>query len=326
MASEKFSNLGETTLAAGYTSGGTTLSVAAAGSFPSVGVFRVRLGNANRTIWRVDSVSGTTFTGAAEANDGNANSGDAVKIVASKSVAERFTQAPEPNESILVSGANAVDEYFTFLTKTKRLDQSGWTWLQQGSAAVNQANGLVRITGHSAAGTQIRGRYFAYPTAPFTIIAGFRPTFPGATNLANLAALAIGGYESGTGKMVLLNAANFDYSNGNALNGNFAFQGMTNTTTTATLYGQHKGGTNFNAVGINNFIPPFHLVWLKYEDNNTNVIASWSWDKINWNQIVSQARATGYTTMADKFGWFMQLQSASISTPDLGYIVSWEQS
>lgn len=326
MASEKFANLAETTLSAGYTAGSGSISVTSAAAFPTTGVFRVRLAGGTM-IFRVDSVAGTTFTGAAEANDANQAGGASVILVATKAVGERFVQSPEANEMNLLSGAAAVDEY-SHLLKVKRLDQSAWTWLAQGSAAFVQANGLVQVTGHHAAGTtQIRGRYFAYPATPFTIIAGFKPFFPASTNLNNLAAWGIGGYESATTKMVLLNGANFDYANGNALQGNFSVQGMTNPTTTATNYGQSKAGTAFNNWGINNLVPPFlGIYWLKYFDNGTNITFSWSWDKVTWVDIVTQARATGYTTMADKFGWFMQLQSATVTIANIGWIVSWEQS
>ena len=83
MAFEKFANLAETTLSAGYTAGAGSISVTSAAGFPTAGVFRVRLGNAGKTIFRVDSVSGTTFTGAAEANDANAANGDSATCVLS---------------------------------------------------------------------------------------------------------------------------------------------------------------------------------------------------------------------------------------------------
>src|SRR5690242_1967894 len=140
MASEKFANLAETTLASSYTSGGSSIIVTDASLFPTSGIFRVALGNANKTIYRVDSVSGTTFTGGAEEFDGNAAGGDAVVLVGSKGSAERFLQAPTSAEVQAYSGALGVDRYGP-MWKLTPMDQSGWAWQNQGSASVSQASG-----------------------------------------------------------------------------------------------------------------------------------------------------------------------------------------
>lgn len=79
---EQLKNLGSTTLASGYTSGAGSISVTAATSFPSAGTFCVTILDATtgavKLIFRVTSVSGTTFTGGAEGADANASSGDVV--------------------------------------------------------------------------------------------------------------------------------------------------------------------------------------------------------------------------------------------------------
>jgi hypothetical protein len=102
-------------------------------------------------------------------------------------------------------------------------------------------------------------------------------------------------------------------------------QGCTNPTTTATLYSQKKGGTDFNAVGVNNLLPPYgRIIWLRMSDNGTNVTYEYSWDKINLKLSVTQGRTVGFTTAPDKVAFAAQVQSASISTPIVGWIVSWE--
>ena len=115
MASEKAANLAETTLASGYTSGGASISVTSASGFPTTGTFRVRLGNASRTTYRVDSVSGTTFTGGAEANDANAASSDTVIQVASRQTFERLIQSPDTGAINAPSGVSGADSTFTQL-------------------------------------------------------------------------------------------------------------------------------------------------------------------------------------------------------------------
>lgn len=272
MASEKFANLAETTLASGYTSGTTTLSVTSAAGFPTVGVFRVRLGNAGKTIWRVDSVSGTTFTGAAEANDANANSGETVKIVASKAVAERFTQSPESGEARLISGAAAVD-FFGPIHKLTPLDQSGWAWVNQGGFSVTQANGIVYLAGPaSGAGNNVKLRTVAAPSTPYTITAAIIPLTSGTFSLAGIA---------------LRNAASGRFIHINARHDRGVVVTKQNTATSfnsdpVTRTNAHGGGGT--------------LLFLRMADDGTNVIFSYSVDGVNFTQLFSEARTTFINT------------------------------
>jgi len=79
---EQLKNLSSTTLASSYTAGAGSISVTSAASFPTGGTFSVTIldqtTGAVKLIFRVTSVSGTTFTGAAEGSDANASSGDIV--------------------------------------------------------------------------------------------------------------------------------------------------------------------------------------------------------------------------------------------------------
>lgn len=326
MPAEKFANRPSSTVAVGYTATDLTIEVADASDFPSTGVFRVILGNTEQTIFIVDSVAGDVFTGAAEAFDGNAAIGVTVKIVASKAAAERFIQSPDDGVLIAPSGLSGADGYGP-LFKMKALDQSGYSWVNQGSAAVVQGGGVVKFTGqHVAGATAIRGRVTTIPSTPFTLVAGIVPFFPPATNLANLAAFGIGFRESGTTKMVCSFVGNFDYLNGNALSSVVVVHGFTNPTTGATLYVQKRGGIDYNAHGVNRFLPPFGIVWLRVIDDGTDVTYSWSWDKVTWNALITQTRVTGFTTAPDEIGFFSQLQSANVTIADLAWIVSWELS
>jgi hypothetical protein len=329
MAVELFTNLGETTLASGYTSGGASITVTSASSFPTTGTFHVRLGNTGRTIYRVDSVSGAVFTGGAEFNDANASAGDTVKIVASREVAERFVESPESGESALRAGVAGIDEYGRYNWKMRRVpDTSGWTWSNQGSASVVQGSGLLKFVGHHVSGsTSIRGLHKAIPSTPFTITVGMIPRFPVATNLNNLAALGFGFFEVATTKHVCLLGANLDYSSGNATQGTIVVQGFTNPTTGGTLYVDHIAGAEFNSFGVNNLVPPFGgIVWLRAFDNGTDVAYTYSWDKVTWTTLITQTRITGFTTAPDRVGIFSQLQSATVTIADIGWFLSWEES
>jgi hypothetical protein len=271
MAPEKFANLAETTLASSYTSGTTTLSVVSASGFPTVGVFRVRLGNAGKTIWRVDSVSGTTFTGAAEANDANATSGDAVKIVASKAVAERFVQSPESGEARLISGVSAADFYGPS-HKLTALDQSGWAWVNQGGFSVTQASGIVYLAGPgSGAGNNVKLRSVAAPSTPYTITASVI-TFTG----TGFSFVGIALRHNSSGRFIHIVPAQDRSIAVNRQNTATSF-----ASTAVTRASAHGGG---------------HLLFLRMRDDGTNVIFSYSSDGVNYTQLHSEARTSFINT------------------------------
>lgn len=80
--SEQFANLASSTLASAYTAGAGSISVASASSFPTSGTFTVVIRDqatkAIKLLFRVTSVAGATFSGAAEGTDTAANAGDLV--------------------------------------------------------------------------------------------------------------------------------------------------------------------------------------------------------------------------------------------------------
>lgn len=80
--SEQLANLYSTTLASGYTAGSGSISVSSATGAPTVGTFSLTILDASTgnviLIFRVASVSGTTFTGASEGPDSNAASASIV--------------------------------------------------------------------------------------------------------------------------------------------------------------------------------------------------------------------------------------------------------
>lgn len=266
MASEKFANLAETTLAAGYASGALTLSVASAAGFPTVGVFRVRLGNAGKTIWRVDSVAGTTFTGAAEANDANANGGDTVVLTATRAVAERFLQSPDLGGIDAPSGVNAAD-FWGPVWKIGRPDVQSWAWQNQGTSTVVDANGVSYLTVPNGT-TSIHSRLIAAPGTPYTITALVRSdyTVSATTQFAGLVFR-----ESGTGKLFTFAL----YANGLVQ----ATKYTNDTTFSAALAGSI---TVLNLAG--------HWHWIRIKDDGTNLIFSISRDGVNFVQVGSQGR------------------------------------
>jgi len=276
VTAERFANLAETTLASSYTSGGTTLSVTSAALFPSAGVFAVGLGNTSRTVWRVDSLSGTTFTGAAEEFDANASAGATVTLIGSKRVAERWLQAPESTIGA-VSGTAAADT-FGPVWKLTPIVAADWAWRNQGSATVNDANGISFLS--CPAQTQnMRARMKNIAVKTYTAI-----FVPWLTAVAS-GEVGIGFLESTTNKWQVLRVAN---------DGGIY---VSNWTADATVAGnQATGPAVLGYARVNHF---------RVQYDNTNLIFSYSFDGWNFRQLLSNAKNAQFTTAPDKVVYFI---------------------
>lgn len=287
MAVEQFRNLAETTLASSYTSGGSSISVVSASGFPTTGTFRLAIGNTDRTVYRVDSVSGTTFTGGADFNDANASSGASVKLVGTREAAERLLQSPSTSEVGSPAGVSGASRYGPIFAITP-LDQSAWSWINQGSAAVTQSGGIVFLSAGSSAANNLRIRKTTAPAAPYTLTTALLPAlFAGASS-----GFAGGGLcfrQSTTGKVI-------------------TFQLYAVGATRPNVYVERwTSATVFSATSTNNACAMGSPVWLRIADDNTNLVFSASGDSVNWVTINSQARGTfmtvsGGVTGPDEYG------------------------
>lgn len=307
--SEKFANLAESTLASPYTAADPSITVASAALFPTTGVFRVALGNLTRTIFRVDSVAGTVFTGTAEAFDGNAATGNTVIQVGSRGTAERLLQSPESGEARAPSGISAVDFYGP-LYKLAALDQSGFAWINQGPAVLVQANGIVFIRSDgSGAASDVHIRKKAEPTPPFTVTACIitKPADGADGDGSGANWLAIIFRDSGTGKFSAFTADRdgsiqvVRYDDVNTVNG------ISATRTTA-----------FRGMPI----------WLQVEDDGVgNMIWRYSTDGINFETpIRSTGRTLGGFYTPDEVGFGLNAQGGLAAGDAGGSILSWLES
>ena len=296
--SEKFSNLGESTVDSSYTSGATSLVVADASTFPTDGIFRVRIDNPSETIWRVDSVSGDTFTGAAEENDGNASVGVDVVQVGTKAQQERHLQSPLDGAMGFPTGLLGADRGGPGW-KLIPLDQSSWSWVNQGGFSVTQGGGVVYLDGPAAAGTNLRCRVKTAPSAPYVIEAGVMCWFGTASSLTSLMAAGLVFRESGTGEITILAMSNFTFATANSPPSVFAANYNSATSANAEI------GTARNSLTVT------HVMWLRITDNNTNLIFEASIDKVNWFQIASISRTSFMAGGPDQVGIFATNQAGA---------------
>jgi hypothetical protein len=308
--SERFSNLGESTVDTGYTAGDPTIDVVDASTFPADGIFRIRLDNPSETILIVSSVSGDTFTVEAEEFDGNASAGVAVVQVGTKGQQERFLQGPvdgEPNAPWGVSGGDFAGPIW----KIVPLDQSAWSWVNQGSATVVQGSGVVYFASTFAAGTNVRIRVKTAPSPPYRIEAGVKTWFSAGTLNTSLMATGILFRESGTGELSSVLITNFTIATAN----HPASVGAVN----------YNSPTSFNAIiGAERNTVLGQVMWLAIEDNNTDLIFQASIDRVNWETLATIGRTSFMAGGPDQVGIHLTNQAGGTSAS--ASFFHWEES
>lgn len=283
MASEKFANKAATTLAANYTAGDGSISVASATGFPTAGVFRVVLGNTQKTIFRVDSVSGTTFTGVAEADDANASSGQTVTHVGTRGVAERFVQSPESGELVMPSGVAGADFYGPIWPLADPTAYS-WAWVNQGGATVAEGSRRIFMTGVSDASRNERLRKKSH-AASKKYTALFAMDLPSNNGSSVYAWCGMYFRKNSDGKL-------YGFRKFMGTDMNFAIQRLTNETTFSA-----NVGTLIRQTGA------FEHMWMQIEDDNANVYFRYSADGKNFVEIVSEGRTAFMSGGPDEVGF-----------------------
>jgi hypothetical protein len=157
---EQYANLYSTTLASSYTAGAGSISVASATGAPTSGTFSLTIRDAStkavKLIFRVTSVSGTTFTGAAEGTDANASSGDLVDgtMITVASIAQMQADA---------LGLDAITAPPT----------TSWTWENQSSSTVAAVGKQLQFL-FTGGADDIKSYYRTAPATPYTLTVSFR--------------------------------------------------------------------------------------------------------------------------------------------------------
>lgn len=271
--------------------GSGTLVVASATGLPATGTFRLRLGNIAGTIVRVDSRVGTTLTVTVEQDDGNANVGDTVTLVVT---AGGLLQL----KADAIAGAGGG---LPWLPSLAALDQSGWAWTNQGGASIVQANGIVLFTVPSAVGENLRLRTVAVPATPYTFTALLIPNPMFELSFQNFGLCL---RESGTGKLISI------HLEGLTTNTIMRIRKNTNPTTISSSFATSPL-----------IVPPF--LFLRVGADGTNVTFEYGFDGRNFAMLLSEAKATFFTTAPDEVGLSAQNFNSGIDAR-CSY-VSWVQ-
>lgn len=276
-----------TTVAAPYTAASGTLEVADATGMPATGDFRIRLGNIAGSILKVTARSGTTLTVEEEEDDGDAATGDAVRLIVTAGAMEALKA-----DAIAGGGGGGGMPWWPTITP---LDTSTWAWINQGTAAVVEASDVTRMA-VPAVTDNLRLLKKAAPATPWVITSLVQID----ARLASYSRMGIAMRESGTGQIMTV--------------------ALVHAGGLSVDVAKHNSASSFNAtaasLGFGSWPSP---AWLRIADDGTNVVFSYSLDGVNFVQLFSEARTTflppdevgivGDSSQAAAASWFSWVEA-----------------
>jgi len=260
---EQLVNNASSTLNGAITDVATTLDVTSATSFPADGFFRIII---NNEIMRVTAVSTNTFTveRGVEGTTAAAHSDtDAVTAIVTAASIKNIIREPIPFRTdtphkIWVNGA----------VKTV----SDFTWVNQGTAAAtDDGTGISLEAPDNAAAIGFRGLFITAPTPPY-VIKAFCLHGPGMEEGSDGSSIGIGFRDNTSGELMII-----DFRVGTNVRVAKMDSPTTLNTSAATIDNAHE------------------RLWLRIEDNNTNLIFSASSDDDTYVELFSEARTTFLT-------------------------------
>jgi len=180
------------------------------------------------------------------------------------------------------------------------------TWVNQGSATIADSKGAIWFESPSVSGTNYRLRVKAYPNPPFTVEMALISLITPNTSSYPGAGLVI--RDDVSGKL-----QHYGYYSTDALVGGYSRPSPTGSATAITgwpgsgqLYQTESG-----------------LLWIKYEDDNTNRKISISTDGYSWVQMVSLSR-TDYLTPT-QIGIYLHAPQTTPESNQGATLLHWSQ-
>lgn len=324
MASEKYANNAATTLNGAINNSTTTVVVTSAAAFPSVGQFRIKVGD---EIMLVTGVSSNTFTVATRGTiDGTSAAShsnlDVVTHVLTKGALDQIIidncqdvaysslpSAEKAGRNVFINNGvhlfrdngSTLDAYGNVNKMKIPPTVSSFTWDNQNSATATDNVGTIFLSKQSSGtiANQLIVLYKTAPSPPYKLTAKI---------IADVAPQNFAGYglvfrQSSDGKL-----AGLTYVFVGSLMVAFARKFTNSTTFSADYFGS---------------LPQYHQPWVRIEDDNTNRICSVSCDGVNWKVLHTVGR-TDFLT-ADQIGFCInpEKQSGGTTVTNTISLVSW---
>ena len=293
---KNWENGGSTTLDGAINDSVTTLVVDDETSFPTVGDFDIRIDD---EIINVTHTAAKTYTIERGAEGTTAASHADAAVVTHIVTGGSLDRGYKDNFGF--NFANGYP-YNRILNEGATATASSFTWLNQGTATVTDANdgGLVMKTGTSEALTQIRGKYITAPSTPWTCAAYVHlgngmDRFTGVGTGTNAGLI---GRESATGKLYYL------FMRSDVI----AMWRLTNVTT-------------FSA-DVDSFIDnEQERIWFRMGDDGVDVYGEVSYNGNDWEVCFNEARTSFMAGGIDQIGFAMQNGQADANAEV--YFKSW---
>ena len=338
MAREQFANLYSSTLASGYTAGAGSITVTSATGAPSSGNFTVVIRDSStkavKLLFRVTSVSGATFTGAAEGADANANSGDLVdgtmvtiaslagmradvnqqgtyaSLPASGMLKGDFYRCTDSPYEFIYDGSNWIPFMGGVYPRLYLPPTASWSWVNQGSATIDTTFGFLGLT--QTAPSTLTGRSRTIPATPYTIDALLE--WNGHYGSGNAGQGGWIGLSDGTKFVILLCA--FD-----GTNGILGFSNVSKFTNSTSFSANYTPVANFQGGQGPGVMPR----WFRIDDSvsGSNLRFSISFDGLYWSQLFSVSRTDfmGSGPTVSAFG----VWGLNSSSPIQANLLSWRE-
>lgn len=278
---EQFINNGTTTLSSGINNSTTTVSVASGSVFPSSGNFRVIVG---AEIMLCTSRSGDNLTvvrGYESTTAASHSSGDAISLVLTSGGFDRRCQDNSPLFASTRPAFRLVSDAGVDIVA------SDFTWVNQNSGVKTDQGGTIVFRKPArGSGEDVTLNVRGAPSAPYSYIA----CLDGSLCCDSSSTLGLAGMafrESGTDKIILFCVA----KRGTAQPAVAVYK-YTNATT-------YSGSAILSELSI--WVP--NRVWLKVEDDNTDLKFYYSPDGLEWIELASEGRTAFMSGGPDQVGW-----------------------
>lgn len=296
----EYTNFAKSRMTADINSTDTTVAVVDGNAFPSSGDFYIVIGN---EVLRVTSRSGNNLTVVRGVPSTVHSLGDCVTRIISKTdlesywiVRDSYPNRPSPGVAgrYFIATDCPLECYDDGTTWQSRIfghnitqyDDTGFTWLNQGTATFETTYGFGHLNMPNDVTLQVRGRYMNAPATPYTVTAFYNYTQ--CNDASNIAGLIF--RDSGTGKITLFGPS----------------QAM------VFRVAKYDSVTVLNSVYTltwNSFPPGLNIcngMWIRMTDNGTNRIYQYSMDNFYWDTIYQHGRTDFHTP--NQIGYAMNAQ------------------
>jgi len=327
MSAEQYANLGSTTLTASYTAGAGSITVGSTtGNFPASAPFRIVIIDQSdqvtvKVIFKVTAITDSThFAVTAEGTDANAANGDLVKgailtaagLDAIRGDMNRVVTGALPSDGRKGDQLNPTDDivrrvhdgsnFLSFGPAFSLTDPTlqTWAWRNQGGASVTTNAGSIAIVGDAVSGVNLRCRETSAPSTPWTVTACLIPRLLA----VNFHGAAIYVRDSVGGKITSIGVNH---------SSNLPQLQCTNFTSE----------TAFDSFAITSQnVSHFGLLWLRINDDGTNLKYSWGTDGINFLQFHSVGRHGFLAAGPDKVGFCIDSENTTYAAAVS--LISWK--